>query len=763
MTNFIDQVWLKSTNPATPQITNINMVKAIWWFTDGNWNPQGFPNKGSSYLTLSNGDSGPLLNLFEVRDYDTDAPLLVLDEGLIIKKDIGAGGFVSSNQGELWLGSGRDDQLDVPKIGLRNSGVSRVSGGGPMNVPAIPEGDLFPSKENGKLFKLNVQNGQYSPGTIYRCFGDEPSGQWVAKGHYTAFPGNFDTLYITKADGIDPAHLDLGNLTAHGKLALTSTNSTFAVTAVDNFDYIEQHPGTTIPRSVCLVPQISPPCEVVGLGSQENQFDWVDAKRVFTDEVMNLNPIGRPRIRFLLNGTTSARSNNLKRGARVLDEEETSIQAVVIDNDEVAGLKQKHLNGIVDEWYSDDEVTLKAKIDGTTGHIIANGITLGTSPAAITFTTGYTTSGGTTIRYLMPDGADKTVGLGSQGTEPHSFAFVNTDRLYVNEFRRLSDGALWSFTNIKKGTAITDANGECVVNFDSAFTATPVVTVTPQDAAGGSYSVAIKAKSTSSFTVKITKITGDHKHYVGQAAATTDWTLGVSSVGDHSHTFSGGSHTHMIGTISATAGWTMGIGSGGSHNHTVVGTTGVGSSHSHSLNGHSHVINMAETSRTTGSSSGHTHGYGDYYPSSPTQGNSSSTGSESGHSHNYSGYSGNHDGHSHDLTNKPSYVRSLMLRDSGGVNHDLGGLLTNTSGTQFDLYTLSGGAGGTTGNAGGHSHTLADKAWYTRGINMRDQNGTVINFGATMCMVSEGNKDMYTLTENVVSNAASITFDWMAA
>ena len=58
-----------------------------------------------------------------------------------------------------------------------------------------------------------------------------------------------------------------------------------------------------------------------------------------------------------------------------LDQEET-VTAVVIDNDEIAGLKQKHLNGLIDEWYSDEEITLKAKVDGTTGHITANGLTV---------------------------------------------------------------------------------------------------------------------------------------------------------------------------------------------------------------------------------------------------------------------------------------------------------------------------------------------------------------------------------------------------
>ena len=67
------------------------------------------------------------------------------------------------------------------------------------------------------------------------------------------------------------------------------------------------------------------------------------------------------------------------------------------------------------------------------------------------------------------------------------------------------------------------------------------------------------------------------------------------------------------------------------------------------------------------------------------------------------------------LTNKPPYVRSLMLRDSGGTQQDLGALLSNTSDSQFDLYTLSGGSGsGTTGSAGTHSQPI--RQTYTRGV-----------------------------------------------
>jgi hypothetical protein len=207
MTDYFDQVSLKSYNPAPPQITNYNMVKAIWWITDGYWDPQGFPNKGSSYLTLSNNGSAPLLNLFEVRDYDTDAPILVMDEGLVIKKDIGAGGFVSSNQGELWLGSGRNDQLDPQKIVLTHAVISMLNGGGSMNAEAIPTYNNWPNQENGRIFIFQADQHIYKYVT---------GSGWVDKGPASNYSGKyFDTLYITKFGPSNvPAHLNAGTVFA---------------------------------------------------------------------------------------------------------------------------------------------------------------------------------------------------------------------------------------------------------------------------------------------------------------------------------------------------------------------------------------------------------------------------------------------------------------------------------------------------------------------------------------------------------------------
>jgi hypothetical protein len=186
------------------------------------------------------------LNLFEIISSYTNGPLLVTDQGFVVKKDIAAGGYVSANQGELWLGSGRDDQLDVPKIVLFQSETSRVGGGGPLDIDAIPASATLPTKNDGKLVLLTVAYAGNPAGTIYRCFGDEPGGEWLPKGHFTEFPGNFDTLYITKCNSETPAHLDVGKLTTHGNITISKATPILQLKALSGDPIIEFYDTSTL-------------------------------------------------------------------------------------------------------------------------------------------------------------------------------------------------------------------------------------------------------------------------------------------------------------------------------------------------------------------------------------------------------------------------------------------------------------------------------------------------------------------------------------
>ena len=263
MTDFTDRVVLR-LNGSLPIIQlPTDAVKNIWWFEDGKWAPIGFANHGNSYLTLTDYNNNPPdtpLNLFAYTIADTGGePILTIDRGMTVQKDLTAGGFVCSNQGELWLGSGRDNQLDVPKIILQNSGASILNGGGFCDIPPIPTGHAgsgsFPSDQPAGTYYLRTDAGEPYHNRVFKFDGsnwidtaptnnkasqlyrsidaifdqaadtifksgwdNDTHWSWIGIGPASDYTGRyFDTLYLTKLDGAT-AHLDVGNLTVHGNI-----------------------------------------------------------------------------------------------------------------------------------------------------------------------------------------------------------------------------------------------------------------------------------------------------------------------------------------------------------------------------------------------------------------------------------------------------------------------------------------------------------------------------------------------------------------
>ncbi|MFZ7138933.1 MAG: hypothetical protein ACOWW1_11025, partial [archaeon] len=113
-------------------------------------------------------------------------------------------------------------------------------------------------------------------------------------------------------------------------------------------------------------------------------------------------------------------------------------------------------------------------------------------------------------------------------------------------------------TGTQKGNNTTDANGDCTVNFGESFDSAPLVFVQSRDSSGRGVRFDVTSKSTSSFTVKATVLPADHKHKIGQALATVNWTMGIdNATGAHKHGFDGvaavdlahshGNHQHGFG------------------------------------------------------------------------------------------------------------------------------------------------------------------------------------------------------------------------
>jgi hypothetical protein len=154
-----------TTDPTATQYGFINRLDQStikqWINHYNNWVSMGSNNNGlpigNASMKFTDDETQKSVNLYLIIDSDGLAPLLATDQGLVVKKDIAAGGILTSNQGILALGNGLNYIDEPPKILLMHS------------------------------------NGY----------------------------GNKDTLYLKQFGGSVSAHLDLGDLTAHGTVSVT--------------------------------------------------------------------------------------------------------------------------------------------------------------------------------------------------------------------------------------------------------------------------------------------------------------------------------------------------------------------------------------------------------------------------------------------------------------------------------------------------------------------------------------------------------------
>lgn len=159
------ELLLPSDESTTPKLSNQEIINAIykWAYENGEWvwQPEGFKT-GSSYQKFRGEyyQYGQLknqyLNLFLILSTDNEmAPLLVTDQGFIVKKDITAGGYISSQQGELWLGHGRNDYFDKPKIILMHADPDGYAlGYGTLYLRKLLIEDEIPSVEEHRNLDL---------------------------------------------------------------------------------------------------------------------------------------------------------------------------------------------------------------------------------------------------------------------------------------------------------------------------------------------------------------------------------------------------------------------------------------------------------------------------------------------------------------------------------------------------------------------------------------------------------------------------------
>ncbi|MFZ7137667.1 MAG: hypothetical protein ACOWW1_04540 [archaeon] len=616
------------------------------------WSPNGF-TLPKNLLRLGDEPNENNSSVFLVRDSYSTAPLFTTNQGMVVQKDLTAGGFLGTNQGEVWIGHGRHYASDPPTIMLMHSGSEIRANATGSFVPLMSTygfyvGDVVTVKdlEGSETKIVSALQNAGNPGVFITTPLSRPYSEEGAV-------YNYDTLHIERLDGT-LGNMKLGTLIST-QLGIPAQHEVFSVIAADN------GPDT----DAYLVPQNPSPTTGLGLGTANVPFKWVDAEHLFADT---------------LNGLTDVDLNITPNAGR----------KVVINGDlQVTG-----------------------------------GISTGT----------------------------------------------------------------------QKGSNTTDANGDSTVNFGESFGSTPLVFVQSRDSTGRGVRFDVTSKSTTSFTVKATVLPANHKHKIGQALATVNWTMGIdNATGAHKHGFDGfaavdlahshGNHQHGFGSGAEQAAVDLahshgthqhGFGAGneaaavdlghshGSHSHgfsDYAGTTSSGS-HSHPSAG-SHSHSMSGTGVQTGTTSGHSHLYYVVSGWSTSASGSHSHSSAGSHSHSVS-VSGTTGSSTVSLGSTVSYVGGNTAFTTVSLGQTLSTVGGNTAFTGISIGETLAYVGGYTKEDAAHGHDLSNKAPYARSIQLRDENGAVVEAGGTMTTVSDALTQLYTEAADLSGESKIVDFDWMA-
>ena len=277
---------------------------------NGQWLPQfrsfeGDSLLGSSYIEFKdihifppqNGQPSYQTNfkshIFQISSpSNSDAPLIVVDQGTIVKKDLAVGGFVASEQGALALGSGLHHMLDPPAIWLVRGNDKRL----PDELDAY---DNHPSDPfSGQLYKNRTNNH------IYHNY----KGAWYDLGHKDDFDGLMDTLHVFKmTDGyqFSPHDFEYDNkygfkTLAHLKCAdfhaaniypnISTTGNLGDIAHVWSCAYLNSliikadsastNYWATLTAGHTGDNKYFIPSASTGLGAYNNPFEWVAAKHI---------------------------------------------------------------------------------------------------------------------------------------------------------------------------------------------------------------------------------------------------------------------------------------------------------------------------------------------------------------------------------------------------------------------------------------------------------------------------------------------------
>lgn len=188
----------------TPQ----TLINYIWGWENGLWKPVDLTiPTGDNYVRFKDTETGNYgdLALVAVQAQVGYNPILTWSQGMVIKKDLSVGGFVSANQGLIALGSGMWEQFEPPGAWLHHSEMHALH-----DIATLPS-----APGNPELKQYYINNGN---SRLYQWNGST----WVDKGHTSSYNYMFDTFYIRRAGytlqippttpGIPINYSDLGHL-----------------------------------------------------------------------------------------------------------------------------------------------------------------------------------------------------------------------------------------------------------------------------------------------------------------------------------------------------------------------------------------------------------------------------------------------------------------------------------------------------------------------------------------------------------------------
>ncbi len=102
------------------------LLDVLWHYDGEDWDAMLYTLPvNTSFLRFHDTDQNNYVDFqFIYSDMNPGDPIVYVSQGFMVKKDLTVGGFLGSNQGALFLGSGLEAKSDMPQIILSHSGVS---------------------------------------------------------------------------------------------------------------------------------------------------------------------------------------------------------------------------------------------------------------------------------------------------------------------------------------------------------------------------------------------------------------------------------------------------------------------------------------------------------------------------------------------------------------------------------------------------------------------------------------------------------------